>query len=211
MTGDAGIVECVAMFPGIGTLNLPVSMTLQAPITVMGGFLIGIGDAVRVVAGDAAQFLSALDRALAGLHLFDLADDRRPPFLDSRRFEKHNPIVAQRHSRSKIEFCSSVTDNPAAALEVTLVADGLATCRFKLCRIANGISAGGLASGRLVGNVIFPRAVAAFAANRFFRKRVRSEPMRFIVKSVDAPGVAGQTSFGYTAIEAAIEFERVTW
>src|SRR5713101_3294964 len=49
-------------------------MASQAALTIITDFLRGLGEVMRIVAGNAAQFLAARLKAPAGIHLLHMAD-----------------------------------------------------------------------------------------------------------------------------------------
>src|SRR5260370_39801173 len=102
----------------------------------------------------------ALLEATALIHLLDVVDRLRVVLI--RRMNRDRPEIAQRHSGPKIEQPPAATQEPVFALEVALLADGLAQLRREVLWIDNGII---LALGRRSRDVQLAGAVTALAAD----------------------------------------------
>src|SRR5262249_51465435 len=132
---------------------------------VVGELRRGGRDGVRVVAGSAAESARTGLEATAGLHLLDVAADRRPLGQRGVANERGNE-QPQRQGRAVVEQVAPAAPDAYLALQMALSADIVAQDRGQSRRVDNGvISAVDGAPARAGGDVELPGAVAALAAD----------------------------------------------
>ena len=96
MTAGAIVVLAPHQSIGRGRVQRPLAVTCEATVAVICDFLRGRREMVRIVAGDAAEPTLTGAKAIAFVHLFELAD--KTLFSPPRRLHKHCPKARKRQS-----------------------------------------------------------------------------------------------------------------
>ena len=157
-----------------------------------------------IMARNAAEPLTLLE-ARALLHLLRLSDSAsgiaRTHFL---WFQAHDPHVAESISGAKVEFFTSVPQDAASTLEMTLVADRVPSNGIQLGRVDDSINKIGI--GLLVAcDVRCSGAMTTLAADGFFEEGVVGiVRIRRTRLSRHSSGMASQTSIRNLAVESLV-------
>ena len=154
---------------------------------------------MRVVARRAAEASLARLVTLTFFHLFDLSDE---PGLLQLRAAIDREELDQRQARSKIEQVAADSSDPVIALKMALLADRRSKRRLQV----PGIDDRHVPSVDQLWSVgvQFAGPMAPFATDRMATENRRTKLVERVVDSLDAVGMAKQTTFFDRPVEVEI-------